>query len=79
MTVTDTWNVRLVILALAIIVVTCLVGIIYLTAQGRDPGDLKLIGSAALGGLTGILATTRTTPIELPPADDPVPAPPPDA
>lgn len=66
MITTDTVNVRIVIVALAAITVACVAGIVYLTAVGRDPGDLKIIGAASLGGLTGILATTRTTAAELP-------------
>jgi hypothetical protein len=66
MTVTDTINVRIVILALALLSALSIAGIIYLLATGHDPGDLKTFAAAALGGLTGILATTRTTAAELP-------------
>jgi len=61
---TDTWNVRIVILALALLSALSITGTIYLIAMGRDPGDLKTFAAAALGGLTGILATTRTSAAE---------------
>jgi hypothetical protein len=59
---TDTWNVRIVILALALIALSVIVGAIYLTAVGKElPDTIVVIGSASAGSLGTLLASTRST------------------
>lgn len=58
--VTDTWNVRLVIVALALIALVSVAGGIVLSGMGKPiPDQVVGIGSAAAGALGAILASTR--------------------
>ena len=58
--VTDTWNVRLVILYLGLISLVAVVGALVLAGMDKQIPDVAIaIGSGCAGGLTGILATTR--------------------
>lgn len=60
---TDTWVVRFVVLGLMAIALAVVVGEIVLLALQRDllPGEIVVLGSAAVGGLGGVLASTRST------------------
>ena len=58
--VTDTWNVRLVILFLGIIALAVVVGGQVLAAFDKEvPEQIVLLGVAAAGALGGILASTK--------------------
>jgi len=60
---TDTWVVRFVVLGLMAIALAVVIGEITLLALQRDllPGEIVVLGSAAVGGLGGVLASTRST------------------
>lgn len=69
-------TVRIVIVSLALLAFTVVVGGIYLTASDKSlPGELIAIGSAAAGAVAGILSRTgepvQTTVVNRP--DEPVP------
>jgi len=58
--VTDTWNVRLVILFLGLIALAVVVGGQLLSALDKEvPVSIVALGSGAAGALGGILASTR--------------------
>lgn len=58
--VTDTWNVRLVILFLGLIAFAVVVGGQILSALDKEvPVSIVALGSGAAGALGGILASTR--------------------
>ena len=58
--VTDTWNVRLVILFLGFIALAVVVGGQLLSALDKEvPVSIVALGSGAAGALGGILASTR--------------------
>lgn len=53
----DVWIYRIVVLTLGLSVLASLVGGILLAAQDRQPPELLVaLGSAAVGGLAGLLA-----------------------
>jgi len=53
----DVWIFRLVVLSLGLCMLASLVGAIVLAAKGTDtPEILVALGSAAVGGLAGLLA-----------------------
>jgi hypothetical protein len=58
--VTDTWNVRLVILFLGLTVLGCVLGGIVLAGLDKDvPESVLAVGSGAAGALAALLASTR--------------------
>ena len=59
--VTDTWNVRLVILFLGLAVLACIVGGVVLAGLDKAiPDSVIAIGSGAAGALAAMLASTRS-------------------
>jgi len=53
----DPWVYRIVVLILGLVVLASLVGTIMLTIQDRSTPELLIaLGSAAMGGLAGLLA-----------------------
>jgi hypothetical protein len=59
--VTDTWNVRLVIVALALVALASVLGGIVLAGMEKAvPNELVAIGSSCVGALAAMLASTRS-------------------
>lgn len=60
---TDTWTVRIVVLALACIALTVVVGTILLALKGSDeslPDTVITLGAVAVGSLGTLLASSRS-------------------
>lgn len=64
---TDVWIYRIVVGALAIVVIVAVIGALYLTAQSSTtyayavPDAVLALGSAAVGALAGLLAPSPTS------------------
>lgn len=59
--VTDTWTVRLVVIALAAVAAATVVGGVVLAAMTKPvPSEIVALGSAAVGALSALLASTRS-------------------
>lgn len=57
----DLWIYRLVVTVLGLTVIACVAGTIVLTMKELDTPELLVaLGSAAIGGLAGLLAPTPT-------------------
>lgn len=57
----DRWIYRIVVGALALSLISSIVGAVYLKAEDKDiPDILTALGAGALGGLAGLLAPTPT-------------------
>jgi hypothetical protein len=60
--VTDTWVVRLVVVALGLVALACVVGGLVLAGLGRQvPDTVIALGSASTGALAALLASTRSS------------------
>ena len=70
---TDTWTVRLVVLALGLIAFAIVTGSVILACIGKGPlpDSIQTLGATTVGALGALLASTRSTFTKPAPAADP--------
>ena len=70
---TDTWTVRLVVLALGLIAFSIVTGSVVLACIGKGPlpDSIQTLGATTVGALGALLASTRSTFTKPAPAADP--------